>query len=126
MTALRALLTYEEILRNFQRNLSDVSGGIESTLESGLGYLMTKLKIINVGLFWWDAQTNKLDMEYAIHAGTLMEGEEEISIDEESPLAALVKEKKPVVISHRKPWIAYIPLCSEDAVVGAIRIERQN
>lgn len=124
MTALRALLIYEEILRRFQNQLSNSPHGIEGTLELGFSYLASRLKLSNVGLFWWDAQRNCFSMQYVLHEGALMEGEEDIVVDAQSPLQPLVYERRPVVISARKPWVAYIPIQSGAELIGAVRIER--
>src|SRR5689334_23017712 len=126
MSQYKALLVYESILREFQTRFSDTSQGLETVLESGLGFLMSRLKLINVGIFWWDPQRNSLQMEYTIHGGTLLEGEEEILIEPESPLWKLVRDKKPVVYSVRSPWVAFIPLTQDETFVGAVRIERKT
>jgi hypothetical protein len=124
VSELRALLLYETILREFQKSLTDPRFGLEAALESGLGYLTSRLRLINVSLFWWDPLRNCLSMEYAIHAGTLLEGEEEVLIDQDNPLWKLVQERKPVVVSDRRPWVAYLPLTQDDIFVGAVRLER--
>jgi len=126
MTALRALLAYESLLREFQSCLSDSSADLEVTLESGLGFLSSKLKLDSVSFFWWNPNRNCLEMEYAIHAGTLMEGEEEILIEPDSQLRALIRDRKPVVISQRRPWVAFLPIHSDDFLIGAMRIERRT
>ncbi len=125
MSSFRALLVYESILREFQTRFSDTSRGLESVLESGLGFLTARLKLSNVGIFWWDQQRSSLQMEYAIYDGTLLEGEEEIIIESSSPLWSLVRDKKPIVFSKRRPWVAFIPLTQDGAFVGAVRIERK-
>jgi diguanylate cyclase (GGDEF)-like protein len=124
MTAYRALLLYETILREFQKNLADAHQGIEGALESGLGYLTSRLRLTNVGLFWWDPIRNSMVMEYAIHAGALLEGEEEVAVEPDSPLWKLIRERKPIVVSEKRPWIAYLPLTQDDNFVGAVRLER--
>jgi diguanylate cyclase (GGDEF)-like protein len=126
VTAFRALLVYESILREFQTHFADTSHGLETVLESGLGFLTARLKLSNVGIFWWDPQRNSLQMEYAIHAGTLLEGEEEILIAPNTPLWSLVRDKKPIVFSSKSPWVAFIPLTEDDNFVGAVRIERKT
>src|SRR5688572_20745487 len=112
MSSLRALLAYEDLLRRFQNQLANSPLGLEGTLEYGLEYLITRLRLQNVGLFWYDAQRNCLSMQYVLHQGALMEGEEEIIIDTASPLYPLLDERRPVVVSSKKPWAAFIPLRS--------------
>ncbi len=126
MTAYRALLLYEELLRKFQNQLGSTHLGVEGAFESGFGYLSSRLKLENAALFWWDPQRNCLSMQYALHDGALMEGEEEIIVDETSPLRPLVEERKPVVVSARQPWVAFIPLHMGVELLGAIRIERAH
>lgn len=125
MTAFRALLIYEDLLRRFQNQLANSPFGIEGTLELGFGYLASRLKLTNVGLFWWDPQRNSFSMQYVLHQGSLMEGEEEIIVDSQSPLFSLVSERRPVVVSTKKPWVAYIPIQSGVELIGAVRIERK-
>ena len=124
MTALRALLAYEDLLRRFQNQLAHSPLGLEGTLEYGLEYLINRLRLQNVGLFWWDAQRNCLSMQYVLHQGLLMEGEEEIIVDSASPLFPLLNERRPVVVSAKKPWSAFIPLRAGADLIGAVRIER--
>lgn len=124
MSAKRALLVYTDLLRRFQNHLTNAPLGIEGTFEAGFGYLMNRLHLENVGLFWWDPQRRTLSMQYALHAGSLMEGEEEIIVDEESPLQALVQDRYPVVVSSKQPWAAFIPLQAGSDLVGAVRFER--
>lgn len=124
MTALRALLTYEDLLRRFQNQLANAPLGLEGTLEHGLEYLIGRLRLKNVSLFWWDSQRNSLSMQYVIHEGALMEGEEEIAIDATSPLYPLLNERRPVIVSKKKPWAAFIPLHAGSELIGALRIER--
>jgi diguanylate cyclase (GGDEF)-like protein len=126
MTALRALLAYEDLLRKFQNQLTNSPLGLEGTLEYGLEYLISRLRLRNVSLFWWDPQRNCLSMQYVLHQGALMEGEEEIIVDAGSPLFPLLDERRPVVISKKKPWTAFIPLRSGSDLVGAVRFERQT
>lgn len=126
MTAHRALHAYEELLREFQGQMAPTHAGLEETLVSGFGYLMSRLRLENVSLFWWEEDRGCLRMQYALHAETLMEGEEEISVEPESPLWKLVADREPVVLSAGRPWVAYIPLRSSDALIGAVRIERSR
>jgi diguanylate cyclase (GGDEF)-like protein len=123
MTALRALIAYEELLREFQRHLS-APLGFEETLESGLGYLMQRLRLQNVGLFWWDKNRSILQMQYSFQDGALMEGEEEILIEQNGALADLLTGERPVIISSRRPWIAYLPIHSGKKFIGAVRLQR--
>lgn len=124
MTALSALLAYEDLLRRFQNQLANSPLGLEGTLEYGLEYLINRLRLQNVGLFWWDSQRSCLAMQYVLHQGALMEGEEEIIIDSASPLYPLLDERRPVIVSAKKPWAAFIPLRAGSELIGAVRIER--
>ncbi|MCG3204691.1 MAG: hypothetical protein KCHDKBKB_01406 [Elusimicrobia bacterium] len=126
MTAYRALLLYEDLLRGFQNHLTSSQLDVEAAFESGFGYLCSRLKLEQASLFWWDPQRRCLSMQYALRAGALMEGEEEIIIDESSPLRFLIEERKPVVVSEKKPWAAFIPLHVGVDFMGAIRIERSH
>src|SRR5258708_7855924 len=124
MSAYKALLAYESLLRHFQHELASSSLDIEGTIENGVGTLMTRLKLENVGLFWWDPQRKVFSMQYVLFEGTLMEGEEEIAVDLQSPhspLRALVEDCQPVVVSEKKPWVAFIPLRAGPELIGAIR-----
>lgn len=123
-TSLRALLAYQDLLRRFQNQLANSPLGLEGTLEYGLEYLITRLRLQNVGLFWWDAQRNCLSMQYVLHQGLLMEGEEEIIVDSASPLFPLLDERRPVIVRAKKPWAAFIPLRAGSELIGAVRIER--
>lgn len=124
MTALLALVTYQELLREFQKQLS-APLRLEETLEAGLGYLMKRLHLDNVGIFWWDRDRQSLQMQYSLFDGILMEGDEEILIHPTSPLRGLLLEDEPVIVSLRRPWIAYIPIQSGNEFIGAVRLQRQ-
>jgi diguanylate cyclase (GGDEF)-like protein len=124
MTALHALFTYQELLREFQRYLS-APLSLEETLEAGLGYLMKRFHLDNVGIFWWDKDRHCLQMQYSLFDGILMEGEEEILIQPDGPLRALVTGEGPVIVSLRRPWVAYVPIMSGDEFIGAVRLQRQ-
>jgi len=124
MTALRALLAYSELLRKFQNHLTVSSLGLEETFEAGFGHLMERLRLDTVGLFWWDPQRHAFSMQYVLHEGALMEGEEEIIVDDQSPLRQLVDEHRPVVVSDKKPWAAFIPLKMGSELTGAVRLQR--
>lgn len=125
MTAYRGLLLYEDILRKFQNQLANSPHGLEGTLELAFTYLASSLKLDNVGLFWWDSQRNCFSMQYVLHEGALLEGEEDIVVDSQSPLKALVYDRRPVVVSSKKPWVAYIPIQSGSELIGAVRFERK-
>lgn len=126
MTALRALITYDDLMRRFHHQLLTAPMGVEGALEYGFGFLVHRLRLQNVGLFWWDAQRRSLTMQYTLVEGELMEGEEEIIVDDISPLKDLVNDRKPVIISKKKPWVAFLPLQSGSEFVGALRIERAH
>lgn len=126
MSQYRAFLLYEELLRRFQNQLASAQLGVEGAFEAGFGYLSSRLKLENVALFWWDPQRHCLSMQYALHDGALMEGEEEIIVDDTSPLRPLIELRKPVVVSERRPWAAFIPLHVGTEFMGAIRIERAH
>jgi len=126
MTATRALLIYEDLLRRFQNQMTSTQLGVEGAFESGFGYLSSRLKLENAALFWWDPQRHCLSMQYALHDGALMEGEEEIVIDDASPLRPLVEQRKPVVVSTGRPWAAFVPLHIGVELLGAVRIERTH
>lgn len=125
MTRYRSLLIYEEILRKFQNQLVNAPNGIEGALEVGFAYLSKQLHLENVGLFWWDAQRSCFSMQYVLHEGSLMEGDEDIVIDAQSPLQSLVVGRRPVIVSHKRPWVAYIPIQSGSELMGAVRLERK-
>jgi len=81
MSKFRALLIYEDLIRGLQRSLSNRGAGLEEALEPAFGYLMSKLHLQNLGLFWWDPAQNCLRLHYTYYAGSMMEGEEEIETD---------------------------------------------
>jgi diguanylate cyclase (GGDEF)-like protein len=126
MIALKALTAYEEVLRRFQNQLTNAPQGMEATFEAAFGFLMDRLKLENVALFWWDPQRHTLSMQYALNEEALMEGEEEIIVDEKSPLRILVEEKRPVIVAHKRPWVAYIPIQNGSEFAGAIRLQRHH
>lgn len=126
MSALKALMAYEQLLRNFQNQLTNAPQGVEATFEAAFGYLMQRLKLENVALFWWDPQRHTFVMQYALDEQVLMEGEEEIIVDEKSPLRVLVEEKRAVVVSSKRPWIAFIPIYNGSECAGAIRLQRHH
>ncbi len=126
MSALNALLAYEEVLRRFQNQLTNAPQGVEATFEAAFGFLMHRLKLENVALFWWDPQRHTLAMQYALNEEALMEGEEEIIVDDKSPLRPLVDEKRPVIVAHTRPWVAYIPIQNGSEFAGAIRLQRHH
>lgn len=124
MSDFKELLSYEEILRGFQRSLTNSHIGIEGALESGFGFLASKLQFDNLGLFWWDPEQRCFEMQYGFHQNTLMESEEEIGVEPSSPLWELVIDHHPVIVSESSPWIAYLPLVAQSKVVGAVRVQR--
>ncbi len=126
MTAVRALLAYEELLRRFQNQLTSTNLGLEGAFEAGFGYLASRLRLDHAGLFWWDPQRHSMTMQYLLSQGSLMEGEEEIIVDEMSPLRTLVEERRPIVVSQNKPWAAYIPLQVGADLMGAVRLQRSH
>lgn len=123
MTAFRALYLYEELLREFQRRMN-MPGGFEETIETGLGYLMARLKLDHVGVYWWNKSRNCFQMQYALHAGTLMEGEEEIFLEPHGFLWDFTQAAKPIVLSSKKPWVAYLPITAGHELIGAVRFQR--
>ena len=126
MSAYQALILYEDTLRGFQNHLSDGEGDRVTALESGFGYLRSRLRIHSAALYWWNDRKKSLVLQYEFREGTIMEGEEEMRIQPQTPLWALVQEQVPVVISPRKPWVAYMPLCQNNQLIGAVRLERHH
>lgn len=124
MNRAKALAIYVDLLRRFQNELSNSPSDIEGTLEGGLGYLMDRLRLQNACLFWWDSQRQLLSMQYTLQDGLLMEGEEEIQVNPSSALDKLVHSREPVILSIKKPWVAFIPLIAGSEVIGAIRLQR--
>jgi diguanylate cyclase (GGDEF)-like protein len=126
VSATKALMAFEELLRRFQNQLNNAPGGVEATFEAAFGFLMTRLRLENVALFWWDPQRHTLSMQCSLNEGGLMEGEEEVIVDAGSPLRLLVEEKRPVVVANKRPWVAYIPLQNGSEFAGAIRLQRHH
>ncbi|MFN0118554.1 MAG: GGDEF domain-containing protein [Elusimicrobiota bacterium] len=126
MSQFRALTMFESLLRNFQNQLNQSSENIESMFQGGMGYLSDRLNLSSVSIFWWVPQKKTMVMQYILHEGALYEGEEEIIIGQNSLLAPLVFERKPVVISSKRPWVAFIPLQSGAELIGALQIERPH
>lgn len=126
MMAFRALWRYEEFLREFQNRLDGDHNDFPKAIEQGFGYLLNKLNLSSVALFWWEPRTKRLTMKYAFREGILMEGEEEIEVTPESDLWPMVVEGMPIVVSRTKPWMAYIPVFSNNHLAGAIRVERKH
>lgn len=126
MTALRAIQKYEEILRGFQNRLSRRGTDTAGVLELGFGFLFKKLNLQGLAVFWWNADSSTLQMQYAFRDGILMEGEEEIEVHSHSAFWPLVQEQVPVVTSQKRPWISYIPLVTDKKLIGAVRLERKH
>ncbi|MCB4756052.1 MAG: sensor domain-containing diguanylate cyclase [Elusimicrobia bacterium] len=125
MIALRALIIYEELLREFLGELSRAVG-LEESLELGLGYLSRRLRLENAALFWWDDSRQALTMQYVFQDDTLMEGEEEILVNASSQLHMLIQELRPVIVSKGTPWLVYLPLTSKGTLIGALRLTRKR
>lgn len=123
MTALRALLTYEDVLRSLQKQMASAPIDLPEMLEAGLGYLASRFRLGHVSFFMWNPHNETFTMKFALYSGTLMEGDEEIHVDSQSGLDPLIKEGRPLVIS-KKPWVAYVPLHAGDRLIGALRLER--
>jgi len=126
MSAYRALLVYEELLRKFQSELASDGMDPTSALEAGFSYLIAKLNLQSLSLFWWDKTRSTLVMEYEYREEIFMKGEDELLVNDQSRLWPLIQNKMPVVVSEKNPWVAYIPMWEEDRFCGAIRIQRKR
>ncbi len=126
MSQFRALLVYEELLRCFQNHMTASHLGMEQAFESGFGYLASRLRLEHVSLFWWDPHRHAFTMQYILQDGALMEGEDEIVVDETSALRPLIQERRPVVVSEKKPWAAFLPLQIGTELLGAVRLQRAH
>lgn len=126
MSEIKSLKIYTEIFRMFQGKLAAAPANVEVVLEKAVGWLMRRMRIDTVSLYWWDESSNTLNLEYQLHEGSLLEGEEVIVLEESSVLQSLVLDGEPVVVSERKPWVAFVPLHNGAGLIGALRIERQH
>ncbi len=124
MNKYRALLTYGNFLRGLRKTVAGPDLSLDDALESAFAYLFSNLRLQNVGLLWWDAPQNSLKLQGTFYSGSMMEGEEEIMVTPASPLQDLVRDRVPVIVSPKKPWVAYLPLHTGDRLIGAIRLVR--
>jgi diguanylate cyclase (GGDEF)-like protein len=126
MSRYKALSAYERLLRGLHKSLTIPYGSVEDMLEAGFEYMVSRLHLERIGLFRWDEKTSCMHSTYAFHANMLMEAEDDILVDSGSPLWPLIKDAKPVVMSSKSPWVAYVPLMEHGRCTGAVCLERKR
>jgi diguanylate cyclase (GGDEF)-like protein len=125
MSLFQALHAFDEFVREIWRRVANARS-LEETLELGFGYTMGRFRMQDMALYWWDPEKRSLVMQYLYQGGTLMEGEEEIVVEPGGALWDLMANRKPVVVSPNKPWVAFVPLYDGEKLMGAVRLTRSH
>ncbi|MFH1282486.1 MAG: sensor domain-containing diguanylate cyclase [bacterium] len=112
------------VLRIISTELKALHVGLDGVLQHALKIIFKDLGYEGASIFLWIKGTHKLKMKKMVYRNEILQGEEEIDLEEGNPLYQLYSRRRTYVYFDRPKPTYYFALQKGQEFIGMLRIDR--